>query len=220
MLAQYFSVACAIEGGSYENVRVFFAYFQHLPALIFAFNFALGLRLRDLYYIFSSTVQLVLFYYLSGLSEAVRSERPPTFDYVQCQKTRYALPDPLFVTTITYLITVTYGLMYRRVIARDIGILYKISFFVVPLCYIIGLMLNDYFTWWQLFVNSFLAISTSFFYVYLYWLLVCSFGVLGGWRHWMLNFLGTENIILAPVPDYPDSEKERRMKLKQRSQIV
>lgn len=209
MLPLYFSVACFIEGGSYENVRMFFAYFQHLPALIFVFNFALGLRLRDLYYLFSSFVQFVIFYYFSGLSLAVRSERPPTFDYVLCRKPQYALPDALFVSTISYCLTISYGLMYRRVIAQRIGLLYRILFCLVLLSYIIGLIINDYFTWWQLTINLFLGFFASFFYVYLYWLLVCTFGLLDGWKHWMVNFFGSENVILATVPDYPDEMKRR-----------
>jgi len=219
MQTQYFSVACYVQGGAYENARLFFAYFQHVPALLFVFNLALGLRLNDLYYFFSSMVQLVLFYYLDGLSVAIRSERPSTFDHVLCRKSQYALPDPLFVTTITYCLTVTYGLMYRKAIAQRIGLLYKIIFIIVPLFYVIGLVINDYFTWWQLFVNVFLSFAASFFYVYLYWLLVCSFGVLSGWRHWMVNIFGTENVILAAVPDYPDEEKRRRQRLMKKTQV-
>ena len=220
MRALYFSVACVVEGAPYEDIRMFFANFQHVPAVLFVFNLALGIRLHDLYYFFSSMTQLVLFYYLDGLSVAIRSERPPTFDHVLCRKSQYALPDPLFVTTITYCLTVTYGLMYRRAIAQKIGILYKLIFVLVPLFYIVGLVINDYFTWWQLFVNLFLSFATSFFYVYFYWLLVCTFGVLVGWRHWMVNFLGTENVILAAVPDYPDAIKQRRRQMSKKPQVA
>lgn len=206
MLQSYFSVACYVEGGDYEKVRLFFAYFQHFPSVIFVFNLALGVTLSDLYYFFSSIVQLAAYYYLSGLSYAVRSERPSSFDYVLCRKPQYALPDALFVTSIMYVIVISCGLMCRRSIARKIGILYKLIFCVVPIFYAIGLYVNDYFTLWQLFVNTALAFFASFFYVYLYWLLVGMFNLIVGWRHWFANIFGFESIILARVPDVPDNE--------------
>lgn len=190
----HYSTSCYITGGDFEVTRKALAFFEHVPLFIFVFHLALGIYLRDVYFFISNTVaQLLAFYYYLGIAEAIRVERPPIFDYVLCQKPQYAVPDGLYIATISYIIVIAFGLLSMREISMRVSMLYKIGLVVVPVLYTLALLVNGYFYFWQFLINLALALVTSASYLYVYRKLIGEYNVLARERRWLKTVLGFDS---------------------------
>jgi hypothetical protein len=212
MQAGSFGTSCYIKGDEFEDTRRVLAYFQFLPAWIVVFHATLGVYLSDFFFIVSNTLtQLIIYYYTLGMAEAIRSERPAPYDYALCNSTRYAVPDPLFIATMSYCFVVGYGLFSRRSIGRRIGVLYRVLFGAFPILYIVGEMVNAYFFWWQLLINLGVAFLLSYLYVFIYWRIVNTFALSPALR-WLSRLTGIDNVVLSTHPYFasrPRSSQRR-----------
>lgn len=199
-----FGKSCYTTGDEFESMRRVLAYFQFLPAWIVVFHMTLGIYLHDFFFVLANTLtQVIIYYYMFGMSDAVRSERPAEYDWELCGVPHYAVPDPLFVATISYCLVVGYGLFSPHSIGRRISLLYRVMFGAFPTLYVISQMINAYFFWWQLLINLFIAFLTSYLYVFIYWRLINTFGI-SPVLHWVCRLAGINNAVLCTHPYYPD----------------
>jgi len=142
------------------------SFFMFYPAWIVVFNGVLFMIDQNRYFLVASWLILTAqFYYLRAFSEVVASERPVSFDPLVCGATRYAVPDALFVTIISYTCIVGVGL-YRD--GKRFGIQNSIVTYGTPVLYVAATVYTEYLTAAQLAIN--LAISAitvgSFIVVY------------------------------------------------------
>lgn len=201
----HYSTSCYVTGGGFEETRKLLAFFEHVPLFIFIFHLALGIYLKDIYFFVSNTVaQVLVFYYFLALSDAIRSDRPPIFDYVLCQKPRYGVPDGLYIATISYVIVMAYGLAYIPQIYDRISFLYKAGVIIIPVLYTLALLVNQYFYFWQFVINLALAIATSTSYLYVYWKFFGEYRILRSSRHWLMNTIGMDTELFSQQPKQND----------------
>lgn len=203
MQANAFGTSCYATGGDFEDTRKVLAYFQFLPVWIVVFHTTLVIYVHDFFFLTSNAMtQFVVYYYLLGLSLAIRSERPASYDYALCKATQYAFPDPLFVATLCYCFTIGYGLFSRAATAALVANIYRVLFFAFPTLYVVGLVVNDYFFWWQVLANIALAGVISLLYVFLYWKIMSGFNFFPHLRRWAAEVTGLDNVVLARHPFY------------------
>jgi len=185
-------------GDSFDATRRVLAFFELLPTCIVIFNTALGAFVNDVFFTLSNFVLQFLFsYYLYGVSLAVRSERPPAYDWQFCNAPRYAFPDPIYTTALEYCIVTALGVFSVPKLAARVGFFYRVLFLGFPVLYAVGLYANSYFYLWQLAANTALAVGASLLYVFLYSRLMSRFNVAPGARRWFTRTFGFENTIFS-----------------------
>ena len=187
------------------------AFFEFLPAWILVFNTTLSLITSDVFFFIASSLMLTgYYYYLLVLSEALAVQRPMGYDAELCNVPMYALPDALFVSTMSYVFVIAFGVLMKHDNFRRMGTLLKMAVFFLVVMYCISLIVNRYLHAWQLAANLGIAALMSGWYVLMYWLLFVKVDVLKSVRRWIETKLGYSERLFLESKTKEQSPNRRR----------
>lgn len=200
-----FGVYCWVAGGPLEESRKWLGYFGLFPTWLQVFYYTLVLILNDVFFFVASIlINWVMYSYLLGLSHAFRSERPAVFDHEKCRVPQFAVPDAPFVTYLSFWAVITIGVMMHDHYSCHVGLSHRIMMLFFPIMYVIGLMANEYFFWWQLLLNLALVVVTALVFILVYREAARFLKFIPGFRRWCAQTLGLNSAVFAPDPLYCD----------------
>jgi len=199
-----FGVYCWLEkNDGLDQMRQILGYFQLLPTWILVFYYALAIALSDLFFIVTSlALNYGVYFYMLRIARAGMSERPPAFDHTKCCVPQYALPDALFVTTLTFWCSVGVGLVKHPRYAFHVGWFYRILLVFLPIMFVVGLMVNEYLYWWQLLANLAISAITTVLYLFTYAGFVSLLKTIPGCYAWLSRTCGMDVAVFCETPMY------------------
>jgi len=159
-----FGVACVPDDAS--AVGVVLSSFMFYPFWLVVFNWLVSMIDARRYFFIASWIILTTgYYYMHSLARAIALERPANFDAALCNATRYAFPDPVFVTTMAYTLVVGVGL-YRD--HHRFGWLNGTVAYSVPLLYTAATVYTGYLSAGQAAANFVVSVVTASIFMLVY----------------------------------------------------
>jgi len=172
------------------------AWFGNFPSWLVVANFALGLVNRDIYFLVASNVQLFfLAIYLDLMATVFEVPRPSGFDHELCKATKYAFPDPLYVSIMTFFLSALFGFWISRRLQRFFTKM-TIVLIVVFLCaYPASTLVSRYFDVFLLLANSAIVVIVTSLYILFYMVIVRDFRLLA--PRYIRNLVGSAGTVLG-----------------------
>lgn len=143
---------------------------------VFIFGFANVVILFDQSVFMVVTSLLIVFasyYYFEVLAEGLQVERHPSFDWQLCETTRYALPDPVFVSVMLFTVVVILGVYFDKALHLRVGIVRALIIMVQIAGYLVSTLISGYFTPLLLAANSAIVLVLGA----VYWLVFSRFSL-------------------------------------------
>lgn len=164
MLTISFGFACVPDDAG--AVEVLLAYYMFFPAWVAVFATLQALIDSRWYFgIASLMLHSLAFYYFHSLANVLEIERPPSYDFTVCRATRFAFPDPTFVSSVAYAVVIGIGLVRDRVTA---GPLTTLTLYSAPFLYAVACVVTHYFSLLQVLANLSVVALTSTVFLFTY----------------------------------------------------
>jgi hypothetical protein len=144
----------------------FVARFGNAPSWLIVANLSLSFFNRDLYFtVASNTILFVCVFFLDMLSRIFRVPHPEGFDYDFCDAFEFAFPDPIYVTTIAYVIIVTCGFWINKRLYAFVSRFMITGAVIVVFGYVASTLISRYFDVGLLIANSVIAIVIASLFI-------------------------------------------------------
>ncbi len=164
MLTLSFGFACVPDDAS--SVVVALAYYMFFPAWIAVFATLQALIDQRRYFgIAGLALHTISFVYFQALAHTLAVDRPAEYDWTTCRATRYAFPDPTFVSSLAYAIVVGIGLLRDRVHG---GWLTTLTLYSAPVLYVAACVATHYLSPLQAAANLSVVALTSMVFLFTY----------------------------------------------------
>lgn len=202
----HFGTCCVPDDASWMINLI--AWFGNFPSWLVVANFALGMVNRDIYFLVASNVQLFLLaIYLDLLATVFKVPRPRGFDHELCKATKYAFPDPLYVSIMTFFLSALFGFWISKRLHKFIST-FTFIIIVIFLCgYPASTLVSRYFDIFLLIANSAIALVATTLYILFYTVIVRDFRLLA--PRYIRNLVGAAGTILGKECDVLNPECRR-----------
>jgi hypothetical protein len=150
------------------------SWFGFWPVFIFGFANVVILFDQSVFMIVTSLlVVFASYYYFEVLSDGLKIERHPSFDWQLCETTQYALPDPIFVSVMLFTVIVILGVYFDKALHLRVGFVRALIIMVQISGYLVSTLISGYFTPLLLAANSAIVVLLGV----VYWLVFSRFSV-------------------------------------------
>lgn len=164
MLTLSFGFACVPDEASVVELTL--AYYMFFPAWIAVFATLQALiDSREYFGIASLMLHTLAFYYFQALANVLAIDRPASYDWTECRATRFAFPDPMFVSSLAYAIVVGVGLVRDRI---NGGLLTMLTLYTAPVFYVAACIVTNYLAPLQALANLSVVALTSAVFLFTY----------------------------------------------------
>ena len=159
-----FSTTCSPPGANFIGLAL--THMMFLPRALFFLNLFINIADGRWFFFFASWALLFWWYhYLAAVSDVSKIPRPDDYDWELCRVTQYALPDALYVSSMSYMVTILWGFFVDK---KRFGITTALILHGAPILYSVATVYTGYFSVGILLVNLILSLVTGVLFVMIY----------------------------------------------------